>query len=236
MGSWRASTLPVWPIDRRFLGFPSFLLSINSGSSCPAGSGHRGPVTNEGRRCWRHIFQAAKILEHLRKGPSGPYMDGFAASLERHGYRPVTAVRYLRAAAHLGHFVAEQGADRWPTSIFRLSVSICEPVDVHGQRGDVGTTTRLFGAKLFRAPRRQIGVCAPAVRQHTPSRLLAVSFKTVAAQASRGRRTHRQTVRSWCRQPDDGAWRRSDRMDCDRRTPVFSGTHEPMWQRHRSRS
>jgi hypothetical protein len=54
-------------------------------------------------------FSAVKILEHLRKGPSGLYMDGFAVSLERSGYRPATAVRYLRAAAHLGHFVHEQG-------------------------------------------------------------------------------------------------------------------------------
>jgi hypothetical protein len=57
-------------------------------------------------------FSAVKMLEHLRKGPSGPYMDGFAASLERSGYRPATAVRYLRAAAHLGHFVhARRAAD-----------------------------------------------------------------------------------------------------------------------------
>ena len=44
-------------------------------------------------------FSAVKILEHLRKAPSGPYMDDFAASLERSGYRPATAVRYLRAAS-----------------------------------------------------------------------------------------------------------------------------------------
>jgi hypothetical protein len=36
-------------------------------------------------------------------------MDGFAALLKRDGYSSDTAVRYLRAAAHLGHFVHEQG-------------------------------------------------------------------------------------------------------------------------------
>ena len=55
-------------------------------------------------------FSAAKMLGHLRSGPSGPYLDGFAAALERQGYSPATAVRYLRAAAHLGHVMAEQGA------------------------------------------------------------------------------------------------------------------------------
>jgi hypothetical protein len=33
-------------------------------------------------------FSAAKMLGHLRSGPSGPYLDGFAAALERQGYRP----------------------------------------------------------------------------------------------------------------------------------------------------
>src|SRR6516164_3379279 len=55
-------------------------------------------------------FSAAKMLGHLRSGPSGPYLDGFAAALEQQGYGPETAVRYLRAAAHIGHVVAEQGA------------------------------------------------------------------------------------------------------------------------------
>ena len=32
---------------------------------------------------------APKMLEHLRKGPSGPYMDGFAASPERYCHRSV---------------------------------------------------------------------------------------------------------------------------------------------------
>jgi hypothetical protein len=55
-------------------------------------------------------FSAAKMPGHLRSGPSGPYLDGFAAALEQQGYGPETAVRYLRAAAHIGHVMAEQGA------------------------------------------------------------------------------------------------------------------------------
>ena len=48
-------------------------------------------------------FAAPKTLGRLRAGPSGPYLDGFSALLERDGYRAATAARYLRAAAHLGH-------------------------------------------------------------------------------------------------------------------------------------
>jgi hypothetical protein len=33
-------------------------------------------------------FSAAKMLEHLRSGPSGPYLDGFAEALERQGGPP----------------------------------------------------------------------------------------------------------------------------------------------------
>jgi hypothetical protein len=49
-------------------------------------------------------FGSPKMVAHLRAGPSGPYMDGFAGSLELSGYEPSIAVRYLRAAAHIGHF------------------------------------------------------------------------------------------------------------------------------------
>ena len=54
-------------------------------------------------------FGSPKMVAHLRAGPSGLFMDGFAGSLERSGYEPSVAVRYLRAAAHVGHFTLEQG-------------------------------------------------------------------------------------------------------------------------------
>ena len=54
-------------------------------------------------------FSASKMLGHLRSGPSGPYLDGFAAALERQGYVQDIAVRYLRAAAHVGHIMVERG-------------------------------------------------------------------------------------------------------------------------------
>jgi len=50
-------------------------------------------------------FSAQKTLARLRTGPSGPYIDGFADALEQDGYSPASAVRYLRAAAHFGHFL-----------------------------------------------------------------------------------------------------------------------------------
>ena len=55
-------------------------------------------------------FAAPKTLGRLRAGPSGAYLDGFAALLERDGYRAATAVRYLRAA-DTGEYLFQ--AARW---------------------------------------------------------------------------------------------------------------------------
>ena len=54
-------------------------------------------------------FSAPKTLRRLRSGISGPHIDAFADDLEREGYAPSSAVRYIRAAAHLGCFVQRRG-------------------------------------------------------------------------------------------------------------------------------
>ena len=54
-------------------------------------------------------FKARMTHRRLRFGPSGPYIDGFAAVLERDGYAKAIAKRYLRAAVHLGYFLQQQG-------------------------------------------------------------------------------------------------------------------------------
>ena len=54
-------------------------------------------------------FSAPKTLRRLRSGISGPHIDAFADDLERDGYAWASAVRYIRAAAHLGCFVQRSG-------------------------------------------------------------------------------------------------------------------------------
>jgi integrase len=108
-------------------------------------------------------FSAPKTLGHLRAGPSGPYMDGFAASLERDGYRDATAVRYLRAAAHLGHFLHGQGGaltDVDLSAFFRHLQSCCRCPRSKGGRRNHHTS---FGAKRYRDYLVQIGVCQCSV-------------------------------------------------------------------------
>src|SRR6266850_3949456 len=107
-------------------------------------------------------FAAPKTLERLRAGPSGPYMDGFAASLIRDGYRAATAVRYLRAAAHLGHFLQGRGGTlaNIDLSAFFQHLRTCRcPRSKRGRRNHHTS----FGAKRYRDYLVQIGVCRCSV-------------------------------------------------------------------------
>jgi site-specific recombinase XerD len=114
-------------------------------------------------------FSASKMLGHLRSGLSGRYLDGFAVALEQQGYGPETAVRYLRAAAHVGHVIAEQGA------------SLAD-IDL-GEFGEHLRTCRcprantIYGAKLFRRHLVDLGVCQSATVMVPVEPKLVVDFK-----------------------------------------------------------
>ena len=102
-------------------------------------------------------FGSPKMVAHLRAGPSGPYMDGFARSLELSGYEPSIAVRYLRAAAHIGHFTLEQGgtlADM-DLSAFSRHLRTCRCPRPKGGRRNHHT---IYGARRYREYLATIGV------------------------------------------------------------------------------
>jgi integrase len=142
-------------------------------------------------------FAAPKMRGYLRTGPSGPYMDGFAASLGRDGYRHATAVRYLRAAAHLGHVLQEQGGtlDDIDLSAFFRHLQTCRCQRWKGGRRNHHTS---FGAKRFRDYLVRMGVCRPVVAPgiHSAERTLVVGFRQWL-------RKHRgaaaPTIRQYCR-------------------------------------
>jgi site-specific recombinase XerD len=122
-------------------------------------------------------FSASKMLGHLRSGPSGPYLDDFAAALERQGYSPATAVRYLRAAAHLGHVMAERGAgsDDIDLAAFSVHLRTCRCPRASGGRRNHHT---VFGARLFRQHLVEIGVCRTAAEATQPAEpQLVAGFK-----------------------------------------------------------
>ena len=122
-------------------------------------------------------FSALKMLGHLRRGPSGPYLDGFAAALERQGYSAGTAVRYLRAAAHLGHVVARQGAmpSDIDLAVFSEHLRTCRCPRAIGGRRNHHT---IFGVRLFRRHLVEIGVCRSVDAELQPAEpCLVADFK-----------------------------------------------------------
>ena len=121
-------------------------------------------------------FSAPKMLAHLRSGPSGPYLDEFAATLEESGYSPSVAVRYLRAAAHLGHFMHDQEGTLADIDLAAFSEHLraCRCPRPKGGRRNHHT---VYGAKLYREHLCRIGVCQSAEpeldTQYTESELIA---------------------------------------------------------------
>jgi hypothetical protein len=113
-------------------------------------------------------FSASKMLEHLRSGPSGPYLDGFAAALERQDYSAGTAVRYLRAAAHLGHIVAQHG--QLPSDMDLAAFSEHRAlVDARALREDAVTTTPFSALGSFASTLSKSAFAGPLPRCCMPS-------------------------------------------------------------------
>ncbi len=145
-------------------------------------------------------FCAPKTLARLRAGLSGPYIDGFADALEQDGYSQGSAVRYLRAAAHLGHFLQGNGstlADIGGGTLeaFHRHLPRCHCPFSNGGRVNHHV---FFGAKCFRAYLFRRGICqndpVPQIEnlEPGPSRLIS----RMVSEASRRGRTHPQTVLS----------------------------------------
>ena len=177
-------------------------------------------------------FSAAKMLGHLRSGPSGPYLDGFAAALEQQGYGPETAVRYLRAAAHIGHVMAEQGAGLTDIDLaaFGEHLRTCRCPRAKGGRRNHHT---IYGARLFRRHLVELGVCRSAAVVAAPAEPQAGRrLQDVAAQASRRIRCHRQALRPRRRRPDDGASIGPGRLEAERCPQLLPGAREQVREWH----
>ena len=108
-------------------------------------------------------FSAPKTLRRLRGGISGLRIDAFADDLERQGYAPSSAVRYIRAASHLGCFVQRRGSvlkdiDLTMLDSFRSHLRRCRCP--HFKRGKISYHAQ-FGMKLFHHHLVGRGVCCP---------------------------------------------------------------------------
>ena len=124
-------------------------------------------------------FSAPKTLRRLRGGISGPHIDAFADDLEREGYAPSSAVRYIRAASHLGCFVQRKGSvlkdiDLTMLESFRSHLHRCRCP--HFKRGKISYHAQ-FGGKLFHHHLVGRGVCpSESVPNLTPDPPLVIAF------------------------------------------------------------
>src|SRR6202166_35901 len=147
---------------------------------------------------------APKTLKRLRTGPSGPYMDGFAAALDWDGYSQASAIRYLRAATHLGYFLQEQGKaltdinSTTPKTFFcHLPTCRC-PLSNGGRRNH----HPYFGAKRYCEYLLRIGVChyslVSDVRNAEPP--VVISFRQWL---KKHRGAAEPTIKQYCRAAAD---------------------------------
>src|SRR6476659_6169658 len=124
-------------------------------------------------------FSAPKTLRRLRGGISGPHIDAVADDLEREGYAPSSAVRYLRAASHLGCFVQRKGnvlkdIDLTMLDSFGSHLRRCRCP--HFKRGKISYHAQ-FGAKLFHHQLVVRGLCpSQSVQNLTPDPPLVTAF------------------------------------------------------------
>ena len=115
-------------------------------------------------------FSAPKTLRRLRGGISGPYVDAFADDLNRDGYAWASAVRYIRAAAHLGCFVQRRGGvledvDLNTLDSFGGHLRRCRCP--HFRRGKISYHAH-FGVKLFHRHLVEHRICKSQQVQEAP--------------------------------------------------------------------
>lgn len=117
-------------------------------------------------------FGSPKMVAHLRAGPSGQYMDGFAEALEHSGYDPSVAVRYLRAAAHIGHFTLEQGGTLANVDLLAFSYHL-RTCRCPRQKGGRRNHHTIYGARRYCEYLVAIGVSqcsiSPGVQDPDPA-------------------------------------------------------------------
>jgi len=149
-------------------------------------------------------FTARMTLRRLRFGPSGPYIDRFAAVLERDGYAKAIAKRYLRAAVHLGYFLQQQGKaltdidSTTPEMFSRHLATCCCPLS----SGEGSNHHPYFGVKRYCDYLVQIGVCRPPLVSdiRAPEPPAVTSFRQWL---KRHRGTAEPTIKQYCRAAAD---------------------------------
>src|SRR5260370_4444409 len=120
----------------------------------------------------RKVFLRAQDADALaRWNQWTTYIDAFADDLERDGYAPASAVRYIRAAAHLGCFVQRKG-DVLSDIDLNILDSFCRHLRrcrcPRFKRGKISYHAQ-FGVKLFHRHLVGCAICASESVQNLPA-------------------------------------------------------------------
>ena len=151
-------------------------------------------------------FSAPKTLRRLRGGISGPYVDAFADDLNRDGYAPTSAVRYIRAAAHLGCFMQRSGGVLTDVDLnildsFSRHLRRCRCP--HFRRGKISYHAH-FGVKLFHRHLVERGICKSQPVQEAPVAPVLVTAFCDWFRTHRG--VKEPTLRHYARGATDLLW------------------------------
>ena len=120
------------------------------------------------------LFDSARRIQQLRKGPGGQLMDGFGRELSQSCYAKVTSRMHIRSAAHFLYWTDRSGIEI--ASLNEASVTDFFRHLKHCRCRRHGRTHRVTGAQLLLRHLRKTGVvttAAPAPTGQTPALLAA---------------------------------------------------------------
>jgi len=152
-----------------------------------------------------NYFCVPKTLHRLRVGLSGPYIDGFADSLERVGYADASAIRYLRLRLTLAASCIATVAHwrTWTLAVWRPLDATFVIVDALIQTAERRLPRAVWSEALSPAFDRAWNLPQPFARRCRRQRACACNrLPRLAASAS------------WCKQTDSSAvFKRCQRVD-----------------------
>ena len=157
-------------------------------------------------------LKTPKTIQRLRSGPSGPHIDGFAATLKERGYSYTTACKYLRSASHLGWFVRHRkgtvdSINDKTLVAFRRHLTRCRCPLRYGGKAIHHTQ---YGAKLFVTYLRDIGV----IERQSAKRTNETELPVIVA-FRQWLQTHRGAAEATLRQYCRGAAQLLDQLGSD---------------------
>lgn len=97
-----------------------------------------------------HFYKSRRTLVHFRRGPLGPFFDGFSGSLKKQGFSQHHVCHILGKCCQFNDFLVERGITFGP----KLQTSI-EPF-VQAYLADFRTTCRYFGDSIVRLALRHL--------------------------------------------------------------------------------